>query len=180
MHETRTSARLLAGAAAAVALTGCVAVDGPPPAPSPAPAPVADPVRPAQDVAPQIVLQGPAREALEAALPSPASRTAAPRGETRRATGHAAPSRTPSPEPSSPEPSSPEPSSPAARRTSPPPEPPVPAAAAPGVREAARLSERLPQAPPVFREDVCELGERYGAWDPAGVEAGLCRGAYGR
>ncbi|MFF6882729.1 hypothetical protein ACFY9F_06035 [Streptomyces sp. NPDC012421] len=170
MHETRTSARLLAGAAAAVALTGCVAVDGPPPAPSPAPAPVADPVRPAQDVAPQIVLQGPAREALEAALPSPASRTAAPHGETRRATGHAAPSRTPSPEPSSP----------AARRTSPPPEPPVPAAAAPGVREAARLAERLPQAPPVFREDVCELGERYGAWDPAGTEAGLCRDVYGR
>ncbi|MEU2656874.1 hypothetical protein ABZ615_16275 [Streptomyces sp. NPDC007325] len=170
MHETRTSARLLAGAAAAVALTGCVAVDGPPPAPSPAPAPVADPVRPTQDVAPQIVLQGPAREALEAALPSPASRTAAPRGETRRATGHAAPSRTPSPEPSSP----------AARRTSPPPEPPVPAAAVPGAREAARLAERLPQAPPVSREDVCELGERYGGWDPAGVEAGLCRGAYGR
>ncbi|MGW6538028.1 hypothetical protein ACWGBV_29020 [Streptomyces sp. NPDC055051] len=174
MHRTRTSARLLAGAAVTAALTGCVAVDGPPPAPSPAPAPAVDPVRTAQDVEPQIVLQGPAREALEAALPSPASTTAAPRGETRRADGRAAPSRTPSPEPSSP----------VAGRAAPLPEvrvPPSPAApVVPGAREAARLAERLPQAPPVSRTDVCELGERYGGWDPESAQAGLCREVYGR
>ncbi len=50
------------------ALTGCVSVDAPPVAPAPAPA--AEPVRPGKGVAPQIV-DGPAREALEAALPAP-------------------------------------------------------------------------------------------------------------
>ncbi|MEU2549313.1 hypothetical protein ABZ618_28465 [Streptomyces roseolus] len=180
MQGTRTPARLLAGAAVAVALTGCVAVDGPPPAPAPSPAPATDPVRPPQEVEPQIVLQGPAREALEAALPAPARSAAAPpRGETRRATGHAAPSRTPSPAPS-PSPSasvSPAPAvvrPPAGRvaRVSPP--------ATSEVRELERLAERLRKTPPVTGRDVCELGERYGALDPATVRGGLCRGAYER
>lgn len=177
VHGTRTPARLLAGAAVAAALTGCVAVDGPPPAPAPSPAPATDPVRPAQDMEPQIALQGPAREALEAALPAPARSTAAPRGETRRATGHAAPSRTASASPASPAASSPSPTAalPTAghlARVSPP--------AAPEVRELERLAERLRKAPPVTGKDVCELGERYGALDPAGVHGGLCRGAYER
>ncbi|MFD6343946.1 hypothetical protein ACFWF9_04375 [Streptomyces roseolus] len=176
MQGTRTPARLLAGAAVAVALTGCVAVDGPPPAPAPSPAPATDPVRPPQEVEPQIVLQGPAREALEAALPAPARSAAAPpRGDTRRATGHAAPSRTPSPAAPSPS-ASPSPAAavrpPAGRvaRVSPP--------ATPEVRELERLAERLRKAPPVTGKDVCELGERYGALDPATVRGGLCRSAY--
>ncbi|MFJ4868098.1 hypothetical protein [Streptomyces sp. NPDC088757] len=49
------------------ALTGCVSVDAPA---APAPAPAAEPARPGREVAPQIV-DGPAREALEAALPAP-------------------------------------------------------------------------------------------------------------
>ncbi|WP_185893330.1 hypothetical protein [Streptomyces sp. WAC08241] len=56
------------------ALTGCVSVDAPPVAPAPAPA--AEPVRPGKGVAPQIV-DGPAREALEAALPAPPPSAAA-------------------------------------------------------------------------------------------------------
>ncbi|MFE5797297.1 hypothetical protein ACFQ8C_32605 [Streptomyces sp. NPDC056503] len=172
MQGTRTPARLLAGAAVAVALTGCVAVDGPPQAPAPSPAPATDPVRPAQDVEPQIVLQGPAREALEAALPSPARGSAPPRGETRRATGHAAP---PPPRAAAPSPSSPATARPTATppaRVSPP--------AAPEARELERLAEQLREAPPVTGKDVCDLGERFGGWDPASVQAGLCRGAYGR
>ncbi|MFB9602706.1 hypothetical protein ACFFTQ_06910 [Streptomyces roseofulvus] len=170
MHKTRTPARLLAGAAVAAALTGCVAVDGPPPAPAPAPAPAADPVRPVQDVEPQIVLQGPAREALEAALPSPAPTAAPPRGETRRATGHAAaPSRTPSPAP----PARADRRPPARPEAARPPRPP-----APEVRELERLAEQLREAPPVSGKDVCDLGERYGGWDPASVQAGLCRDTY--
>ncbi|MEU9857082.1 hypothetical protein [Streptomyces sp. NPDC047974] len=174
MQGTRTPARLLAGAAVAVALTGCVAVDGPPPAPAPSPAPATDPARPAQDVEPQIVLQGPAREALEAALPAPARSAAAPRGETRRTTGHAAPSRTATAPPaaSSPSPTAARPTAGHLARVPPP--------AAPEVRELERLAERLRKAPPVTGKDVCELGERYAALDPAGVHGGLCRGAYER
>ncbi|MFF9344042.1 hypothetical protein ACF1CG_30320 [Streptomyces sp. NPDC014773] len=173
MQGTRTPAQLLVGAAVAAALTGCVAVDGPPQAPAPAPVPATDPVRPAHDVEPQIVLQGPAREALEAALPSPAptAAVAPPRGETRRATGHAAPSRTAAPKPSSPA---------AGRPSAPPPAPRVSPPAAPDVRELERLAEQLRQTPPVAGKDVCDLGERYGGWDPASVQAGLCRSAYER
>ncbi|MET8972868.1 hypothetical protein [Streptomyces hydrogenans] len=170
MHGTRTPAQLLVGAAVAAALTGCVAVDGPPTAPAPAPAPATDPVRPAHDVEPQIVLQGPAREALEAALPSPSATVAPPRAETRRATGHAAPPRTAAPRPSSPAAARP-PAPPAARVSPPPP---------PDAQELERLAEQLRQAPPVTGKDVCDLGERYGGWDPASVQAGLCRGAYAR
>ncbi|WP_240982012.1 MULTISPECIES: hypothetical protein [unclassified Streptomyces] len=172
MQGNRTPARLLAGAAVAAALTGCVAVDGPPPAPAPSPAPAVDPVRPAQDVEPQIALQGPAREALEAALPAPARSTAPPRGETRRATGHAAPSRTPPPAASPPSPAAARPPAGHVPRVAPP--------AGPEARELERLTERLRKAPPVTGKDVCELGERYGALDPANVRAELCPDAHAR
>ncbi|GHG12031.1 hypothetical protein ACFFSH_09330 [Streptomyces filamentosus] len=169
MQGIRTPAQLLLTAAATAALTGCVAVDGPPPTPAPSPAPAAEPVRPTQDVQPQTVLRGPAREALEAALPSPASAAPpAPRGGTRRATGHAAPPRTPAPEPS-----------PAAERPTARPRPaatPVPPSSAP-VPEV-REEEPSWEVPPVAGADVCALGERYGGWDPASVQAGLCRDAY--
>ncbi|WP_411076054.1 hypothetical protein [Streptomyces sp. cmx-4-7] len=95
MHGTRTTAKILLGAAMA-ALTGCVSVDAPPVATAPAPAPAAELVRPGKDVAPQIA-DGPAREALEAALPAPPP-SAAPRasGRDRRA---AAPSLPEAPRP---------------------------------------------------------------------------------
>ncbi|GGY45537.1 hypothetical protein GCM10010363_27710 [Streptomyces omiyaensis] len=172
MHASRTPAQLLAGAAVVAVLTGCTAVDGPPPASVPAPVPATDPVRPAQDVEPQIALRGPAREALEAALPSRAPTTAPPRGETRRATGDAAPPRAAAPEPSS---------SPAlAAPSSAPSAPAPPSPAAPGEPELERAAEQLREAPPVTRTDVCALGERYGGWDPASVQAGLCRGVRAR
>ncbi|MFD3997734.1 hypothetical protein [Streptomyces sp. NPDC058583] len=80
MHGTRTTAKILVGAAVA-ALAGCVSVDTPPPAPVPAPA--AETVRPGQDVAPQIV-EGPALEALEAALPAPPAVRRTPRDTLAR------------------------------------------------------------------------------------------------
>ncbi|WP_282692129.1 hypothetical protein [Streptomyces sp. CC208A] len=183
MQGTRTPAQLLAGAAVAAALTGCMAVDGPPPVPAPAPAPTAEPVRPAQDVEPQIVLQGPAREALEAALPSPAPTAVPPRGETRRATGDAAPSRTPAPTRTA---TVPEPS--AAPEPSPVPDRPpalprararaeVPRPFVPEVHKPERAAGRPEEAPPVTGADVCELGERYGAWKSGSARAELCQGA---
>ncbi|WP_030746555.1 hypothetical protein [Streptomyces griseus] len=167
MQGIRTPAQLLLTAAVATALTGCAAVDGPPPSPAPSPAPAADPGRPAQDVEPQTVLRGPAREALEAALPSPASASPPPpRGGTRRATGHAAPPRTAAPEPS-----------PTAERRTARPGPaatpgPPPAVPTPEVPREERPWE-VPRG--VGTDDVCALGERYGGWDPGGVQAGLCR-----
>ncbi|MEU0400002.1 hypothetical protein ABZ318_07100 [Streptomyces sp. NPDC006197] len=161
MHGTRTTAKILVGAAVA-ALAGCVSVDAPPTAPTPVPAPAAD-TAPAQDVAPQIV-EGPAREALEAALPAPppsaAPRVTSPAGQHRRA---AAPPRPEKPHPA-PVPRQREHPRPAAR-----PDLPVP----------PELTG-LPGNPPVSRADVCDLGERYGGWGPGSTQARICQGAYNR
>ncbi|MFE7600077.1 hypothetical protein [Streptomyces sp. NPDC057494] len=162
MHGTRTTAKILVGAAVA-ALAGCVSVDAPPSAPTPSPAPVTDTVRPAGDVAPQIV-EGPAREALEAALPtrppSPAPRATPPSGQHRRA---ATPPRAQAPQPASvPE-----------RREGPRP------AARPDLPALPEL-RGLPRNPPVTLVDVCDLGERYGGWTPGSDQARICQGAYGR
>ncbi|MFD3534899.1 hypothetical protein [Streptomyces sp. NPDC058664] len=165
MHGTRTTAKILVGAAVA-ALAGCVSVDAPRPAPVPAPAAETETVRPAQDVAPQIV-EGPAREALEAAMPAPPP-TAAPRvtptSDVRR------------------------------RATAPPPRPEARRpAAVPGQRERPRPAPRptlpelpefpepagLPRKAPVSRADVCELGERYGGWAPGSDPSRICHGTYG-
>ncbi|MFF0426602.1 hypothetical protein ACFYUJ_19605 [Streptomyces sp. NPDC004520] len=162
MHGTRTTVKILVGAAVA-ALAGCVSVDAPPTAPTPAPAPAADTVRPAQDVAPQIV-DGPAREALEAALPAPPP-SAAPRA-THPAEPHR---RTAAP----PRPEAPHPDPVPERRERPRP------AARPDLPELPEL-RGLPVEPPVSRADVCELGERYGGWVPGSDQARICHGAYGR
>ncbi|WP_242426858.1 MULTISPECIES: hypothetical protein [unclassified Streptomyces] len=159
MHGTRTTAKILVGAAVA-ALAGCVSVDAPPKAPVPAPA--AETVRPAQDVAPQIV-EGPAREALEAALPAPppsAAPRASPTAEPHRRAG--APHRTEAPRPDL-VPRQRERPRPAAR-------PPLP--------ELPRLSD-LRKKPPVSRADVCDLGERYGGWGPGSDPSRICHGTYG-
>ncbi|MFE0651429.1 hypothetical protein ACFVZH_22850 [Streptomyces sp. NPDC059534] len=163
MHGTRTTAKILVGAAVA-ALAGCVSVDAAPTAPVPAPA--AETVRPAQEVAPQIV-EGPALEALEAALPapppSPAPRATLPPGAHRRA---AAPHRSETPRPD-----------------------PVPrqrehprSAARPELPELPELPDltALPKGPPVSRDDLCALGRRFGGWDPKSEQAKICRGTHGR
>ncbi|WP_435971255.1 hypothetical protein [Streptomyces sp. Qhu_M48] len=160
MHATRTTAKILVGAAVA-ALAGCVSVDAPRTAPAPAPA--AETVRPAQDVAPQIV-EGPAREALETALPAPPP-SATPRATTpsevrRRA---AAPAR----------PEAPRPEAVPRRRERPRP------AARPAPPAPPELTG-LPRNPPVSRADVCDLGERYGGWAPGSDPSRICHGTYGR
>ncbi|MET9952747.1 hypothetical protein ABZ135_14525 [Streptomyces sp. NPDC006339] len=153
MHGTRTTVTLLAGMAVA-ALSGCVAVEPPPAAPAPAPRLSAETT--GQDVAPQIV-EGPAREALEAAMPDP---TPEPRSAVER---HKEGSDD-RPDPGPP------------RRT----EKPRPSAVPKQQRRHPDV--RLPELPkmPHGRADVCELGERYGGWNPASDQARICRGAYGR
>ncbi|MFD4316338.1 hypothetical protein [Streptomyces sp. NPDC058548] len=161
MHGTRTTAKILVGAAVA-ALAGCVSVDTPPPAPVPAPA--AETVRPGQDVAPQIV-EGPALEALEAALPAPppsAAPRATPSPEARRR--EAAPPR----------PEAPRPESVPRQRERPRPEtrPPLP--------ELPAEPAELPKNAPVSRAEVCDLGRRYGGWAPDSDPSRICNGTYGR
>ncbi|MFE0737254.1 hypothetical protein [Streptomyces sp. NPDC058855] len=162
MH-TRTTAKILAGAAMA-ALAGCVAVDAPPHAPAPAPTPAAsaNAVRPAQGGAPQIV-EGPAREALEAALPPVPS---APRNtpSVRPAPRAAQPPRAEAPRPD-----------PVPRR---PERPGRPAPGRPALPDPPQRPATLPPiAPPVSRAEVCALGERYGGWAPGSDQARICRGS---
>ncbi|MFJ9823780.1 hypothetical protein ACIRSU_05320 [Streptomyces sp. NPDC101160] len=164
MHATRTTVTLLAGVAgmAVAALSGCVAVQPSPAAPAPAPAPVASSGPAGQDVAPQIV-QGPAREALEAAMPDPP--TPEPRSTVARhpAGGPAAPTHR-------------------HQATSPRPD------HVPGQQRrhpAAGMPELgMPELPevakaPHSRADVCALGEAYGGWSPRSEQARICRGTYG-
>ncbi|MFF5938204.1 hypothetical protein [Streptomyces sp. NPDC012508] len=151
MHATRTTATFLAGAAIA-ALSGCVSVDPPPAAPPP-PLEVSSP-SPHVDVAPQIV-EGPAREALEAALPAPPppSPRAAPR-KPRQQGGTTVRNGTGTPQRQS--------GAPREQKRTAPPRPPG-----------------LPE-PPRSRADVCRLGAQYGGWHPESVQATICKDAYAR
>ncbi|MEU7030825.1 hypothetical protein AB0A60_29575 [Streptomyces sp. NPDC046275] len=154
MHGTRTPLSLLAGVAMAAALTGCVAVEPPPAAPAPAASGGA--ASPAgQDVAPQIV-PGPAREALEAALPDPPEpRAAVERRRTDAPSAPAAPRRTERPRPSAvPQQKHPRPRTPEVH--------------VPGVPEVPR-----------DRAGVCALGQAYGGWSPDSPQARLCKGTHG-
>ncbi|ALO06904.1 Lipoprotein [Streptomyces venezuelae] len=171
MHGTRTTAKILVGAAVA-ALAGCAPADARPPARVPSPAAESS-VLPAQEVAPQIV-EGPAREALEAALPAPPPSAVPPPSAAPRAT----PVPAAAPEQH--------------RRTAVTPQPPAPRpAATPRHHETPRPAPRpavpdlpgladLPKEPPQSRADVCDLGERYGGWDPHSDQARICHGTYGR
>ncbi|MFE5509861.1 hypothetical protein ACFQ9J_04485 [Streptomyces sp. NPDC056529] len=155
-------------------LTGCVSV-GAPTAPAPVPAPAAEPVRTGKGVAPQIV-DGPAREALEAALPAPppsASPRATPAAERQR--GSAAPAL----------PQAPRPGVVPTRREDP--RPPVrPDRPGPAVSTGPSAPTGPPRAveppvrPPLSPSDVCALGERYGALGPGGGRPGICPAPYGR
>ncbi|ORT61022.1 hypothetical protein [Streptomyces sp. CB03238] len=162
MQRTRITAKVLATVAVA-AVSGCVSVDS---GPSPAPAAPEASRLANQDVAPQI-LEGPAREALEAALPPPA-----------------APAAPPAPSPPPDEPSR-------APAAAPPTTPPgAPGADLPARIPAApeRIREQLPRIqPPAVPSvpatatvpDVCTLGRSHGGWDPDSRQAQLCREAYG-
>ncbi|MFE5485635.1 hypothetical protein [Streptomyces sp. NPDC056527] len=142
---------ILAGMAVA-ALSGCVSVETGPPVPEP-PQEVS---RPSEhvDVAPQIV-EGPAREALEAALPPPPPPSPRAASEHHRGNGKGNGGG----------------SGASTGRQRPPSVPHQhgrpPAAKAPDAPE-----------PPRSRADVCELGERYGGWHPGSDQARICRGTY--
>ncbi|MFF8831601.1 hypothetical protein [Streptomyces sp. NPDC015131] len=170
MQRTRITAKVLVTVAVA-AVSGCVAVDSDAPT-VPAGTTASLPDRPG--AAPQIV-PGPAREALEAALPpepsSPGPRP--PRGpDAADAPDRAAPAAVP------------------------------PAAPPRGAGDdrparlpsAERLRDRLPGAvrehvpaaapelPPSVPDnvpDVCEFGRDQGGWDPDSRRARLCREALG-
>ncbi|WP_265866840.1 hypothetical protein [Streptomyces sp. SKN60] len=161
MHGTRTTVTLLAGVAMAAALTGCVAVDPPPTAPAPAASAGSAASPDGQDVAPQIV-QGPAREALEAALPDPPEpQTAVERRRTDDSPpAPARPRRTEHPRPS----------------------------AVPQQQRHRTPELHLPKGPkgpkvpevPRDRAGVCTLGQSYGGWSPDSPQARICKGVYGR
>ncbi|MFF8279011.1 hypothetical protein ACF05T_23280 [Streptomyces lateritius] len=153
MHGTRTTVKILVGVAVAT-LSGCVSVETAPPA---APAYPNEVSRPVQDVAPQIV-EGPAREALEAALPAPPppsphvtteqekrDQEQKRRSGKGKATGKDKDTaRTAEERPSS-----------------------VP-----------HGHRRGPGTIPPAWADVCDLGERYGGWGRDSDQAKICRGAY--
>ncbi|QNP62189.1 hypothetical protein [Streptomyces genisteinicus] len=148
MQRTKTTAGTILTVLAAWATAGCVSVPaGPPPSPAPAPASPA----PRQAAGPQI-LPGPARQALEAALPEPA---AVPAGRPGRP---AAAGRTTSPA--------------AAGQSTAPPRSTPPERAAPAPPHLPHVPGlRLPRG----REDVCGLGESLGGLRPGSAEARACR-----
>ncbi|MCT4353608.1 hypothetical protein M5362_10760 [Streptomyces sp. Je 1-79] len=104
-------------------------------------------------VAPQIV-EGPAREALEAALPAPPPPSPRP---TPREVGERDGSTVRN-------------GAGAQRQSS-----------APRQRTGAEpFRPPEPPEPPRSPADMCELGERYGGWHPDSVQATICRGTYQR
>ncbi|MFC8507964.1 hypothetical protein ACFU3J_27825 [Streptomyces sp. NPDC057411] len=162
MHGTRTTVRILAGVAMA-ALSGCIAVEPPPTAPAPVPGPAVE--RPGQDVAPQIV-QGPAREALEAAMPDPPAPEPRSSVERRPRTdgaggGHGGREQR--------------------AEQNPPHHAKKPHPSADG-RQHHHPAVDLPglPRPPRSAAEVCELGARYGGWGPNSEQAKVCRATYGR
>lgn len=152
--------KIVAGVAVWAAVSGCVAVE-----PGAAPAPPSPSGRPAQVVEPQIV-QGPAREVLEAVLPDgPAAAPPAPKSP--RATARTAPGNAPRERSEMGVP----PAEGWGRAVPQQPRPPRPP------RTRAMKPPALPSLPPVpvVRPDVCALGEDYGQWRPDSPEARICR-----
>ncbi|MFD8978535.1 hypothetical protein [Streptomyces sp. NPDC059564] len=174
MHPTRTSTKLLLGAACAVsAVSGCVNVAPGPGRPATAPSAGLPP-----QYAPRggpgalpVVVQAPALEAL-GAVPGEAARpsapTAAARGTARTTPG------TPSQalEAVPPVPDIPEPQEPARQphghrhdRED-------------AVRKDVRVPRELMRELPVRPADVCALGRRHGRWHPDSPEARICAGVH--
>ncbi|WP_434587903.1 hypothetical protein [Streptomyces sp. A5-4] len=155
MHRTKTSALILMGVVVS-AVSGCVAVQ-----PRPAHTPPTELPRLSRDVQPQVV-QAPAREALDAALPpSPTP----PGGGAE----HEAPRRA------------------VVARPAPAPPRQAPTGPAAPPRAADRPPRVLPALPvPVptgaaagLGTGVCALGEGYGGWRPGSPQARICRETYG-
>ncbi|MFI2371155.1 hypothetical protein [Streptomyces sp. NPDC018833] len=147
MQRTTLTAKVLVGMAAWAA-TGCVSVEA-----QPAPAPAhPSAVRPDQAVEPQIV-QGPAREALEAALPKRTAPATPPPAHRREKAGARAPHKE---------------APPTRARSRAPQTPAVP-------------RPELPPLPriPLNRGDICDLGQDYGGWRSDSPEARICRQRYG-
>ncbi|MGW7070793.1 hypothetical protein ACWGII_33825 [Streptomyces sp. NPDC054855] len=151
MQRTTTTATLLASVAV-TALSGCVSVERQP-APGPSAASAPPPAPRADGNSRPLVVEAPAREALEL--------IATPRAPAPRATGTAP--AIPAAQPRTPGPA--RPSDPPPQRRAPRPEAAEPAA--------------LPTAAPTIA-DLCALGEQYGGWQADSPEAVICQNSYGR
>ncbi|MFJ3882571.1 hypothetical protein ACIPW5_34635 [Streptomyces sp. NPDC090077] len=178
MHPTRTSTKLLLGAACAVsAVTGCVSVNpaqtGPAAAPAGGPPPRHEP-RGGPGALP-VVVQAPALEALKAVPREgvrPSAPTAAGRGSARSVPGP----RTGEGEAVQAArgvPDVPVPAEPGGRGKE------GPRGRAHGSEPGAQLPPGLARELPVRPADVCALGRRHGNWDPHGPEARICAGVEG-
>ncbi|WP_406859569.1 hypothetical protein ABZO31_04155 [Streptomyces sp. HUAS MG47] len=162
MHRTRTTTKVLAGMAGVVgvtvaAVTGCVSVE-PPPAAPPIPAPAGVGL-PAGQAEPQVVVEAPAREALEAV--DPPERPAAPprRQEApERAHGGSQQNETDRPHEQR------------ERGRSP--------GGGPQIVLPPVLP-KLPVHPPRSRGEVCDIGEKYGGWGRGSDQSRICRDTYG-
>ncbi|MCQ6555026.1 hypothetical protein NPS70_17785 [Streptomyces sp. C10-9-1] len=154
MQRTRTTAKALVGLAV-LATAGCVTVEAPRNlGPT---APVATTGAPPGPSVEPLTLQGPAREALEAALPDPVPSPPPPPRE-------AAPAAPPGPAEPRPAPA-PRPARPHTARPTVPPEP--------GAVDLGRLAEGGPA-------EVCALGREYGGWLPDSPQARVCGRVYGQ
>ncbi|MEU2833801.1 hypothetical protein ABZ667_34985 [Streptomyces lavendulae] len=180
MHPTRTSTKLLLGAACAASavstVSGCVSVGPGPGRPATAPSAGAVPQyepRGGPGALP-VVVQAPALEAL-GAVPGGAGRpsgpTAAARGTARTAapapSGAAEGAEAAPPVPDIPEPRKPARGSEGHRGGRPDP-----------LRKDARVPRELMRELPVRPADVCALGRRHGRWHPDSPEARICAGVH--
>ncbi|MYZ34542.1 hypothetical protein [Streptomyces sp. MnatMP-M17] len=161
MHRTRSAAMVLMGLAV-TAVSGCVSVEGRP-APLSVPRPGASSGAPGAGGAQPQIVQAPAKEALEAIIPT----------------------RSPEPAPLS----SPEPRRSASERTGAPerasgPERPRSGPAPTPVRKEHRRErperQRSPEPveAPATVADLCALGESYGRWPADSPQARICARTY--
>ncbi|MFH7599902.1 hypothetical protein WDV06_33105 [Streptomyces racemochromogenes] len=184
MHPTRTSTKLLLGAACAVSavstVSGCVNVSPAPMRPAGSPS---DGVPPRHEPrggpgALPVVVRAPALEALEAVPRGGAARPSAPtsagRGTAR--TGPAGPAgagdTAETAQGAQPVPDIPEPRRPAGHAGR------LPGDLSGAVRPDARVPRELARELPVRPADVCALGRRHGKWQPDSPEARICAGVH--
>ncbi|MFF4582340.1 hypothetical protein ACFY15_28740 [Streptomyces sp. NPDC001373] len=180
MHPTRTSTKLLLGAACAVsAVSGCVNVS---PAPT-RPAGSADGVLPRHEprggpgpLVP-VVVEAPALEALKAVPRDgsvrPSGPTVAGRGTARTVPGSPAGGAEAEEAPQDRAvPDIPEPRRPAGHAQR------LPEGLPGPVRPEARVPRELARELPVRPSDVCALGRRHGHWQPDSPESRICAGVH--
>ncbi|MFF2193979.1 hypothetical protein [Streptomyces sp. NPDC058157] len=181
MHPTRTSTKLLLGAACAVsaasAVSGCVNVSPAPMRPAGSPSDAAAPrhePRGGPGALP-VVVQAPALEALKAVprdgAGRPSAPTAAGRGTARTAPGGPAQAVEAQEAPGA-VPDIPEPRRPAGHAER------LPGGLPGAVRPDAQVPRELVRELPVRPADVCALGRRHGHWKPDSPEARICAGVH--